>query len=65
MIDRTLRQPRPLMCPFDEIPQGLFPGVDACIADDPKESYYSPHPSVELVLLCPEIKPATFLEELD
>ena len=34
MVHSALRQSSPLMCPFDEIPQGLFAGVDACVADD-------------------------------
>src|SRR6266702_7758897 len=34
MVHGALRQSSPLMCPFDEIPQGLFARVDACIADD-------------------------------
>src|SRR2546427_12221514 len=65
MIDGALRQPRSLVCPFDEIPQGLLPGIDASIADDPEEPYYSPHPSVELVLFRPDLQSALFLEELE
>src|SRR6266568_3967482 len=34
MVHGALRQSSPLMCPFDEIPQGLFARVDARIADD-------------------------------
>src|SRR2546427_2739593 len=64
MVHGALRQPRSLVGPLDEIPQGLLPRVDTGIADDPEESYYSPHPSVELVLVCPDLQPAPFLEEL-
>src|SRR6266568_679959 len=34
MVHSALRQSSPLMCPFDEIPQGLFAIVDARIAYD-------------------------------
>src|SRR6266566_780003 len=34
MINSALRQPSPLMCPFNEIHQGLLARVDACVADD-------------------------------
>src|SRR6266568_5161494 len=34
MVHSTLRQSSPLVCPFDEIPQGLFAGVDARVAYD-------------------------------
>src|SRR5437867_4339310 len=35
MIHRALRQAGLLVCPLDEISEGLFSRVDPCIADDP------------------------------
>src|SRR5207245_9272043 len=65
VVDHALCQARVLTRPVDEIRKTLFARVDPRITDDAQDPYDTPHPSVELVLLCNSIKPTMLLVEAD